>query len=311
MGEILRKTMTGINKAKDPAAIAAETLLVHYSFDLNHWSAEELVQKWLQDHPAKWLRLAIIEALYQGRYKSISVEQILMCWHRRSKAMYHFNLEFERLICAKLPGVNIEYQEFDPPDQASEAESPEKIANSDQVLTKNLPISPMVAKSQTKMSDRTTTTPESDIPSQTDETPQAVVSPSLQENQPKKIAPVANSTEASNAEKITSKKVSELDIKRQIITELLDDPWLDERDEEIIENILKSGSNSENSSVSQNPGSQSEKSDSLWQANPTPIHEFTPTADPSEFYTRLKSVLEHKLNHPEEEHRKRRSKKPR
>ena len=311
MGEILRKTMTGRNKANDPAAIAAEILLVQYSFDLSHWSAAELVQKWLQYHPANWLRLAIIEALYQGRYKSISVEQILVCWQRRSKAIYHFNLEFERLICAKLPGVNIEERELDPPAQCSEAESPETIENSDQVLTKNLPIPPIAANSQTKMSDRTTTKPGSDITSPTEPKPQPVVSPSPQPNKPQKIAKVANSTDGSNAAEIHSKKVSELDIKRQIIADLLDDPWLDERDEEIIENILKSGSNSENFSVCQNPGSQSENTDSLWQANPTPIHEFTPTADPSEFYTRLKSVLEHKLNHPEEEHRKRRSKKPR
>lgn len=78
-------------------------LLTHYSFDLGGYSASELVNRWRKDYAVNWLRLAIIEALYQGRYKAISVQQILTLWHRRGQATYHFNMEFENLICSKLP----------------------------------------------------------------------------------------------------------------------------------------------------------------------------------------------------------------
>ncbi len=78
-------------------------LLTHYSFDLGGYSAGELVNRWRKDYAVSWLRLAIIEALYQGRYKAISVQQILTLWHRRGQPTYHFNVEFENLICSKLP----------------------------------------------------------------------------------------------------------------------------------------------------------------------------------------------------------------
>lgn len=74
-------------------------LLIHYSFDRAGYTAGELIDRWLNDYPASWVRLAVIEALYQGRYKAISVEQILAVWNRRGQPLYHFNHEFERLIC--------------------------------------------------------------------------------------------------------------------------------------------------------------------------------------------------------------------
>ena len=49
------------------------------------------------------MHLAIIEALYQGRYKAVSAQQILTLWLKRNHPSYHFNMEFERLICNKLP----------------------------------------------------------------------------------------------------------------------------------------------------------------------------------------------------------------
>lgn len=81
----------------------AKALLVHYSFDLSGYSATELVNRWQKQYPADWLHLAVIEALYQGRYKGISVQQILAFWQRRGQEIYHFNMEFERLICSKFP----------------------------------------------------------------------------------------------------------------------------------------------------------------------------------------------------------------
>jgi hypothetical protein len=82
---------------------AAEALLKHYSFDLGGYSTDQLVQHWLDHYPALWLRMAIVEALYQGRYKAVSVDQILTLWHRRSQPVCHYNHEFERMICNRFP----------------------------------------------------------------------------------------------------------------------------------------------------------------------------------------------------------------
>ncbi len=81
----------------------AVSLLTHYSFDLGGYSASELVKRWENQYPSNWVHLAITEALYQGRYKAVSVQQILTLWLRRNHPGYHFNMEFERLICNKLP----------------------------------------------------------------------------------------------------------------------------------------------------------------------------------------------------------------
>ncbi|WP_373528489.1 hypothetical protein [Nostoc sp.] len=87
----------------DTSANLAIALLINYSFDLNGYSANELVERWQTQYPLNWLHLAVIEALYQGRYKAISVQQILVFWQRRDEAAYHFNMEFERMICSKFP----------------------------------------------------------------------------------------------------------------------------------------------------------------------------------------------------------------
>jgi hypothetical protein len=81
----------------------AAALLIHYSFDLSGYSASELVNRWQAQYPVHWLHLAVIEALYQGRYKAFSVQQLLTFWQRRGQAIFHFNMEFERLICSKFP----------------------------------------------------------------------------------------------------------------------------------------------------------------------------------------------------------------
>ncbi|NJO19488.1 MAG: hypothetical protein HC838_04685, partial [Spirulinaceae cyanobacterium RM2_2_10] len=58
-------------------------------------------------HPT-WIRAAAIEALYLGRYKAVSVAQILEIWERRGQPTPHFNGDFERLICRKLPDYAID-----------------------------------------------------------------------------------------------------------------------------------------------------------------------------------------------------------
>jgi hypothetical protein len=85
------------------SADLAIALLIHYSFDLSGYRASELVNRWQQQYSDSWLHIAVIEALYQGRYKAISVQQILTLWQRRGQAVFHFNMEFERLICSKFP----------------------------------------------------------------------------------------------------------------------------------------------------------------------------------------------------------------
>ncbi|OUL21211.1 hypothetical protein BV372_31865 [Nostoc sp. T09] len=81
----------------------ATALLTHYSFDLSGYSVSELIRRWKHHYPLEWIHIAVIEALYQGRYKAVSVQQILNFWQRRGQATYHFNMEFERLICSKFP----------------------------------------------------------------------------------------------------------------------------------------------------------------------------------------------------------------
>lgn len=88
-----------IDAAKNTTADFAASLLIHYSFDLGGYPAKELIAVWLNNYSASWVRCAVIEALYQGRYKAVSVEQILAFWQRRGLALYHFNHEFERLVC--------------------------------------------------------------------------------------------------------------------------------------------------------------------------------------------------------------------
>jgi hypothetical protein len=85
------------------AAVSAARLLHHYGFDLGGGTLAPLLSAWQEQYPDSWIRLAAIEALYQGRYKAVSVEQILALWQRRSQPMYHFNHEFERLVCDRLP----------------------------------------------------------------------------------------------------------------------------------------------------------------------------------------------------------------
>ncbi|HAC64668.1 MAG TPA: hypothetical protein DCF68_14325 [Cyanothece sp. UBA12306] len=83
--------------------IAQVTLLLsRYGFELGGLSPRELIDNWLNSYLPHWIRLAIVEALYQGRYKAVSVEQILRLWKRRGRPNHHFTYEFEWLICGNL-----------------------------------------------------------------------------------------------------------------------------------------------------------------------------------------------------------------
>lgn len=348
-------------KNNDAAAMTAETLLVHYSFDLSHWTAAELIHKWLQDYPARWLRLAIIEALYQGRYKSISVEQILACWQRRSKPIYHFNLEFEQLICGKLPGANIPEQDVKVTHQSALVDAEQLTENIDRIIqepdnlvTNNPAIAPMIAKYKPDLSQSTTGENVPIIMEETAEKSPAVAllsaaensenssenyvekdgiaSPEVDTNQENYLPLISENPAAKPNEK---EKLSPEEISRKIINDLLQDPWLDEEDEAALHSILNVSINSSiddsingangaidasmsysdlakfdletvlNLDSEQSPSAQANSEDN-WQESRPPIHKFTPDVAASEFYMKLKAVLENKLQHPEEEPRKRR-----
>ena len=348
-------------KNNDAAAMTAETLLVHYSFDLSHWTAAELIHKWLEDYPARWLRLAIIEALYQGRYKSISVEQILACWQRRSKPIYHFNLEFEQLICGKLPEPNIPEQDVQVTHQSALVESEELAQNisetieqTDNLLTNNPAIAPMIAKYKPDLSQSTTgenipiimeetaekspavallsPAENSENTSENSGEKEGIASPEVDTNQENYLPLISENPAAKLNEK---EKLSPEEISRKIINDLLQDPWLDEADEAALHSILNVSINSLsddsingangaidasmsysdlakfdletvlNLDSEQSPSAQANSEDN-WQETRPPIHKFTPDVAASEFYMKLKAVLENKLQHPEEEPRKRR-----
>lgn len=113
--------MTMADLENDPV-MEATALITQYSFDLAGHTAASLMSYWLSQHPPEWLRLAIIEALYQGRYKAISIEQILNLWQRRGQPVCHFNHEFERIICGSAPRHVFGLQDLaSPPASASES----------------------------------------------------------------------------------------------------------------------------------------------------------------------------------------------
>jgi hypothetical protein len=89
--------------ATKSAFSAAKSLLEHYGFDLGEQTSGQLLDRWGDQCDPRWIRLALIEALHQGRYKAVSVEQILSLWSRRGQPSYHFDREFEALICNNQP----------------------------------------------------------------------------------------------------------------------------------------------------------------------------------------------------------------
>jgi hypothetical protein len=91
------------DSANDSALRAADALLKHYSFDRGEFTNDQLLDRWLRTYPPRWVRLALVEALYQGRYKAISVEQILILWVRRGHPIHRFGDDFESLVCNNLP----------------------------------------------------------------------------------------------------------------------------------------------------------------------------------------------------------------
>lgn len=80
------------------------TILNRYRFEMRGYNTQELLDRWLPTYSLDWIRMAVLEALYRGRYKAISVEEILKTWHKRGSPTYNFTRDFERLVCKNLPG---------------------------------------------------------------------------------------------------------------------------------------------------------------------------------------------------------------
>lgn len=80
-------------------------LLTCYGFDLKDSTPLTTIEQWLAKYSVQWIRLAVVEALYQGRYKAVSIDHLLKSWTKRGYPNFHFNQDFERLISHKLPKI--------------------------------------------------------------------------------------------------------------------------------------------------------------------------------------------------------------
>jgi hypothetical protein len=82
------------------ARVVAEVvpLLVRYRYEPDEMQAAMVAQAWVEEYPAEWVRPAVVETLYQGRYKSVSVAQVLRLWQRQGRPHIHYPGDFERLV---------------------------------------------------------------------------------------------------------------------------------------------------------------------------------------------------------------------
>ena len=76
----------------------AAAFLNQYGFELQRESAQEWVQSWERRYPKAWVSSALVEALYRGRYKAVSVEQLLGLWKSRGCPCLGASLEFGRKV---------------------------------------------------------------------------------------------------------------------------------------------------------------------------------------------------------------------
>jgi hypothetical protein len=73
-------------------------LILHYGFDLGGQSARAIVRSWRSKYDPSFLPLAVVESLHLGRYKAVSIEQVLNGWQRRGDPIFHFNPEFAEMV---------------------------------------------------------------------------------------------------------------------------------------------------------------------------------------------------------------------
>lgn len=305
-----------MNKAAhDTASESAAALLTHYSFDLGGNSTEELIAQWLLEYPAAWVRLATIEALYQGRYKAVSVTHILACWKRRNQALYHFNHEFERLVTSQLPkgwkGSADTAEKMPSTEGLTELSQtgifPRAIPSSDvrhlQRPTSRHPL-PETAALQTPA---IATDPENQENAPSPDSPEP---PSSQDPDPlsPKLSPIdpreSQTRSASPPQTLNpgTKEMPTTGIPEAIAPhsdDLLGDLWLDRPQLQPIRNpkptFTDLVSSSESSVAVEDPQTE-DSSEAI--ANNSPIHQFTPKETSSDFYSKLKAVSQKQPQSP-------------
>ncbi|MFS8908698.1 hypothetical protein [Synechococcus sp. OH2] len=81
-----------------PCLMDPATFLERYGFELEGRPGQVWVEGWGQQFPTSWIPAALLEALYQGRYKAASVEQILRLWQRRGAPHLTFPLEISQSL---------------------------------------------------------------------------------------------------------------------------------------------------------------------------------------------------------------------
>jgi hypothetical protein len=77
-------------------------LLIYYRFDLGSSQVETVVVTWIEKYDSQWIVWAIVEALYQRCYKTISVTRILERWDRLGNPKCHFSIDYELRILSAL-----------------------------------------------------------------------------------------------------------------------------------------------------------------------------------------------------------------
>jgi len=98
-------TLATFSTSKEAQQAAA--LLNGYRFELGNHDAAQWVSLWIDSYRPVWVRDAVIEALYQGRYKAFSVRQILELWQKREKPIRHTTRDFEATVCQAYGGVKL------------------------------------------------------------------------------------------------------------------------------------------------------------------------------------------------------------
>jgi hypothetical protein len=81
------------------------TVIDLYGLELDDHQVDPIVATWLQKYDSAWIVKAIVESLYRGRYKIVSVDNILRDWQRLGKPRYNFTPEYEREILQNLPDL--------------------------------------------------------------------------------------------------------------------------------------------------------------------------------------------------------------
>ncbi|MGL5192737.1 MAG: hypothetical protein ACRC8Y_03895 [Chroococcales cyanobacterium] len=303
--------------AHDTASESAAALLTHYSFDLGGYSTEELIAQWLIDYPSAWVRLATIEALYQGRYKALSVTHILACWKRRNQALYHFNHEFERLVSSQLPKGwkgNADTGEKMPSTEGLTELSqtgifPRAIPSSDvrqwerQTSGNHLPESAALETPAIATDPENSASPDSEAPIPAPPGPQEPdppLSPKLSPIDPRE----SQTRSASPSQTLTpgTKEMPTTGIPEAIAPntdDLLGDLWLDRPQRQPIRNPKPTFTDlvpsSESSIAIEDPETE-ESSEAI--GNNSPIHQFTPKETSSDFYSKLKAVSQKQPQSP-------------